>query len=130
MFIPKLFHRIFLSKSLWKISVFFIVFRIRVPYPFQWGSPSFNAGDAFAMGAASLVALIEVWSNDWFVTTCTLRFLIASWTIWSKWELINFFKLLVGSSFCSSNIPHTLIKIDLLSMPSWMHLKAINYNTS
>ncbi|XP_030522778.1 nucleobase-ascorbate transporter 4 isoform X1 [Rhodamnia argentea] len=32
---------------------------IRVPYPFQWGGPSFDAGDAFAMMAASLVALIE-----------------------------------------------------------------------
>ncbi|TXG64086.1 hypothetical protein EZV62_011080 [Acer yangbiense] len=32
---------------------------IRIPYPFQWGSPSFNAGDAFAMMAASFVAIVE-----------------------------------------------------------------------
>ncbi|KAK4782315.1 hypothetical protein SAY86_016417 [Trapa natans] len=32
---------------------------IRVPYPFQWGSPSFDAGEAFAMMMASFVALIE-----------------------------------------------------------------------
>ncbi|KAK6916321.1 Nucleobase cation symporter 2 family [Dillenia turbinata] len=32
---------------------------LKVPYPFQWGSPSFNAGEAFAMMAASFVALIE-----------------------------------------------------------------------
>ncbi|KAF8013921.1 hypothetical protein BT93_I1703 [Corymbia citriodora subsp. variegata] len=32
---------------------------IRVPYPFQWGGPSFDAGDSFAMMAASFVALIE-----------------------------------------------------------------------
>ncbi|XP_004496870.1 nucleobase-ascorbate transporter 4 [Cicer arietinum] len=32
---------------------------VRVPYPFQWGRPSFNAGDAFAMIAASLVAIVE-----------------------------------------------------------------------
>ncbi|XP_031285147.1 nucleobase-ascorbate transporter 4-like [Pistacia vera] len=32
---------------------------IRVPYPFQWGGPSFNAGDSFAMMASSLVAIIE-----------------------------------------------------------------------
>ncbi|KAJ1402846.1 Xanthine/uracil/vitamin C permease [Sesbania bispinosa] len=32
---------------------------IRVPYPFQWGRPSFNAGDTFAMVAASLVAIVE-----------------------------------------------------------------------
>ncbi|KAK1368682.1 hypothetical protein POM88_034774 [Heracleum sosnowskyi] len=33
---------------------------IRVPYPFQWGAPTFDAGEAFAMMAASLVALIEL----------------------------------------------------------------------
>ncbi|KAK2428334.1 Nucleobase-ascorbate transporter 7 [Trifolium repens] len=32
---------------------------IYVPYPFQWGAPTFNAGEAFAMMAASFVALIE-----------------------------------------------------------------------
>ncbi|XP_044488781.1 nucleobase-ascorbate transporter 4-like isoform X2 [Mangifera indica] len=32
---------------------------IRIPYPFQWGLPSFNAGDSFAMMASSLVAIIE-----------------------------------------------------------------------
>ncbi|KMZ69528.1 Nucleobase ascorbate transporter [Zostera marina] len=32
---------------------------IRVPYPFQWGHPMFEASDIFVMMAASLVALIE-----------------------------------------------------------------------
>ncbi|WOK92987.1 nucleobase-ascorbate transporter 6-like [Canna indica] len=32
---------------------------IRIPYPFQWGAPTFDAGEAFAMMVASLVALIE-----------------------------------------------------------------------
>lgn len=32
---------------------------IRVPYPFQWGRPSFNAGDVVAVIAASFVAIIE-----------------------------------------------------------------------
>lgn len=32
---------------------------IYVPYPFQWGKPTFNPGEAFAMMAASVVALIE-----------------------------------------------------------------------
>ncbi|XP_024031278.1 nucleobase-ascorbate transporter 6 [Morus notabilis] len=32
---------------------------IRVPYPFQWGAPSFDAGEAFAMMMASFVALVE-----------------------------------------------------------------------
>ena len=34
--------------------------RIRIPYPFQWGAPTFEAGEAFAMMAASFVALVEV----------------------------------------------------------------------
>ncbi|KAH0672118.1 hypothetical protein AABB24_009278 [Solanum stoloniferum] len=32
---------------------------IRVPYPFQWGAPTFDAGEAFAMMAGSFVALVE-----------------------------------------------------------------------
>ncbi|CAA7393615.1 unnamed protein product [Spirodela intermedia] len=32
---------------------------IRVPYPLQWGRPTFNAGEGFAMMVASLVALVE-----------------------------------------------------------------------
>ncbi|RLM62293.1 nucleobase-ascorbate transporter 6-like [Panicum miliaceum] len=32
---------------------------INVPYPFQWGAPTFDAGECFAMMMASFVALIE-----------------------------------------------------------------------
>ncbi|KAL8457708.1 hypothetical protein ACS0TY_035538 [Phlomoides rotata] len=32
---------------------------IRVPYPFQWGAPSFDAGEAFAMMMAAFVVLVE-----------------------------------------------------------------------
>ncbi|KAK6123398.1 hypothetical protein DH2020_042856 [Rehmannia glutinosa] len=32
---------------------------ISVPYPFQWGAPSFDAGEAFAMMTAAFVALVE-----------------------------------------------------------------------
>ncbi|KAK4758864.1 hypothetical protein SAY87_020165 [Trapa incisa] len=32
---------------------------IRLPYPFQWGAPTFDAGESFAMMAASFVALVE-----------------------------------------------------------------------
>ncbi|XP_038684022.1 putative nucleobase-ascorbate transporter 10 isoform X2 [Tripterygium wilfordii] len=32
---------------------------IYIPYPFQWGNPTFNAGEAFAMMAASFVSLFE-----------------------------------------------------------------------
>jgi xanthine/uracil permease len=37
---------------------------ISVPYPFQWGAPTFDAGEAFAMMAASFVALVEVYYSD------------------------------------------------------------------
>ncbi|ESW10103.1 hypothetical protein PHAVU_009G181000 [Phaseolus vulgaris] len=32
---------------------------IRIPYPFQWGAPSFDAGEAFAMMMAAFVSLVE-----------------------------------------------------------------------
>ncbi|XP_073305832.1 nucleobase-ascorbate transporter 6-like [Primulina huaijiensis] len=32
---------------------------IRVMYPFQWGAPTFRAGEAFAMMATSFVTLVE-----------------------------------------------------------------------
>ncbi|KAL7161586.1 hypothetical protein ACSBR2_042119 [Camellia fascicularis] len=32
---------------------------ISIPYPFQWGPPSFDAGEAFAMMVTSFVALVE-----------------------------------------------------------------------
>ncbi|KAL8226605.1 hypothetical protein R6Q57_016437 [Mikania cordata] len=32
---------------------------IRVPYPFQWGAPSFDAGEAFAMVMTTFVTLVE-----------------------------------------------------------------------
>lgn len=32
---------------------------IKVPYPFQWGRPTFDAGDVFAMMAACFVAIVE-----------------------------------------------------------------------
>lgn len=41
-------------------NVCFITCRIRIPRPFQWGGPKVRAGDAFAIMAASIVALIEV----------------------------------------------------------------------
>ena len=38
-------------------------FRIKMPYPLQWGAPTFDAGHAFGMMAAVIVSLIEVNSN-------------------------------------------------------------------
>lgn len=47
---------------LWELKLFYIaICRIRVPYPLQWGRPTFNAGDAFAMMASGFVAVVEVW---------------------------------------------------------------------
>lgn len=46
---------------MWELKLFYIgICRIRVPYPLQWGRPTFNAGDALAMMAASFVAIVEV----------------------------------------------------------------------
>lgn len=48
---------------IWTLSITKLLLngdRIRVPYPFQWGAPSFDAGESFAMMAASFVALVEV----------------------------------------------------------------------
>ena len=50
------------ENTVWLICLLFITLhRIRVPYPFQWGAPTFDAGEAFAMMAASFVALVEVY---------------------------------------------------------------------
>lgn len=38
-----------------------IIFRFKFPYPLQWGAPTFDAGHTFAMMAAVLVSLIEVY---------------------------------------------------------------------
>lgn len=54
----------------WMIFLFFTICRIRVPYPFQWGRPDFNAGDAFSMMAAAFVAIVEV--NAYEVHSCFL----------------------------------------------------------
>jgi hypothetical protein len=42
----------------------FTICRVRVPYPFQWGRPDFNAGDTFAIMASAFVAIIEVKFRD------------------------------------------------------------------
>lgn len=42
------------------ISFGIIVGRIKIPYPLEWGAPTFDAGHAFGMMAAVLVSLIEV----------------------------------------------------------------------
>lgn len=40
--------------------------RIYIPFPFQWGPPTFRAGEAFAMMIAAFVASTEVYSSRGF----------------------------------------------------------------
>uniref|UniRef100_A0A803MBY5 Nucleobase-ascorbate transporter 6 n=1 Tax=Chenopodium quinoa TaxID=63459 RepID=A0A803MBY5_CHEQI len=51
------------SSLLYMATEFYISPHVRllisVPYPFQWGAPTFDAGEAFAMMMASFVALVE-----------------------------------------------------------------------
>lgn len=42
------------------MSLEYVVCRIMIPYPFEWGVPTFDVGHAFTMMAAVLVSLIEV----------------------------------------------------------------------
>jgi len=37
--------------------------RIKIPYPLEWGAPTFDAGHSFGMMAAVLVSLVEVIST-------------------------------------------------------------------
>ncbi|KAJ0081062.1 hypothetical protein Patl1_10491 [Pistacia atlantica] len=41
------------------LTMKFVSTRIKIPYPLQWGAPTFDAGHAFGMMAAVLVSLIE-----------------------------------------------------------------------
>lgn len=41
--------------------------RFYIPFPFQWGPPTFTAGETFAAMIASFVALIEVLNLSWFI---------------------------------------------------------------
>ena len=54
-----------------------ITCRVYIPYPFQWGSPTFHAGEAFAMMAASFVSLFEV--HFWTTISC-ISCLLASYS--------------------------------------------------
>jgi hypothetical protein len=53
-------QRAYLALATRLIDYWSTICRISVPYPFQWGAPTFDAGEAFAMMAASFVALVEV----------------------------------------------------------------------
>ena len=63
----------------------FITCRVYIPYPFQWGSPTFHAGEAFAMMAASFVSTFEVY----FLTAISCVFCLLA-----SYPAINFSNLL------------------------------------
>ena len=42
------------------MTLLHVAYRIKIPYPLEWGAPTFDAGHAFGMMAAVLVSLIEV----------------------------------------------------------------------
>lgn len=68
--------------------------RIRFPFPFQYGGPTFNAGDAFAVMAAALVALIEVQChslNDWSYGNVSVRMITLSERCLQKSDKSSFF---------------------------------------
>ena len=64
--------------------------RIRVPYPFQWGAPTFDAGEAFAMMAVSFVALVEVWLLLLYFRT-KAECIIGYWDVFFKLHLLVIF---------------------------------------
>lgn len=45
---------------------------MRIPYPLQWGAPTFDAGDAFGVMAAAFAALVEVHADSITDFHCTL----------------------------------------------------------
>lgn len=84
----------------WFFTLYFWFCRIRVPWPFQWGAPSFDAGEAFAMMMASFVALVEVcfFSSfyfslllDWGPGLSWLSFNLRFPNVWTllKWKLFS-----------------------------------------
>lgn len=48
---------------------------MRIPYPLQWGAPTFDAGDAFGVMAAAFAALVEVQAVSITGFNCTPIFL-------------------------------------------------------
>ena len=53
-------HCLILTSMFYIFHVTFHSLRISIPYPLQWGAPTFSADHAFGMMAAVMVSLIEV----------------------------------------------------------------------
>jgi hypothetical protein len=47
--------------------------RIRLPYPLQWGPPTFSADHSFGMMAAVVVSLIEVINTPLSSVPCNVQ---------------------------------------------------------
>jgi hypothetical protein len=59
-----------------KLSILYMVLsRVRISYPLQWGSPTFDAGDVFGVMTAAFAALVEVF----FFFQCTQVFIVYYW---------------------------------------------------
>jgi hypothetical protein len=52
-----------------------VLSRVRLSYPLQWGSPTFDAGDVFGVMTAAFAALVEVF----FFFQCTQVFIVYYW---------------------------------------------------
>lgn len=91
--------------------------RISVPYPFQWGAPTFDAGEAFAMMAASFVALVEVCYLD--------KPMIFLQLCYPRWNCISSsFKLILLTAWCSPPVHllpfHGMPVQHHALLPSWV----------
>jgi nucleobase transporter 1/2 len=60
--------------------------RIRLPYPLQWGPPTFSADHSFGMMAAVVVSLIEVINTPLSSVPCNVQ-LVDIMLIWFVWKI-------------------------------------------
>ncbi|KAK7859696.1 putative nucleobase-ascorbate transporter 10, partial [Quercus suber] len=86
----------------------FTLSMVYIPYPFQWGSPTFHAGEAFAMMAASFVSTFEVY----FLTAISYVFCLLA-----SYPAINFSNLLPKAE---TKIKKDKCKIFLLIFPFYL----------
>jgi nucleobase transporter 1/2 len=83
---------------------------IRIPYPFQWGPPTFDAGEAFAMMAASFVVVVESTGTYIAASRCASATMLPASVLsrgigWQGIALLfdGFWGTLVGSSVSVEN---------------------------
>lgn len=77
--------------------------RIKVPYPFQWGTPIFRASHVFGMMGAALVSSAEVYQLFLKILNSTrssnsLYVKSHFWSIWQLFPLENYYYLFFVSN--------------------------------